>query len=579
MKKSINLFKTLLFVLVTFFVFSAIAACGNKKSKTDGNNPTDNSTITVEMTNSYKTNRANFKSVTGIELPELEKLEVDEYPYSAGDTNYCFDIIGGDNLNYSTYQTFENFFKEKLGNCDEGYPSGDELNGRDAQWTKDGRWYQTYWDKTNKAIYINTTVKESNNSNMTDSYRQGREQFHSIVGIWLPELENIELLPSSDFSTTYQTACFDFKGDKALFDSVLVELKKVITENPLFEDTNGTYWEYIIQVNGKDRKINVDISYDPENPAGTAIYINGIVRNYYSVTLTAETGGSVTLKMGSHLYDNNVASITAGDNLILTAIPDASHSFVGWYIGTELLSTNNPYTYIAEKKDITIQAIFEDETSNMEDDYKAFRNTFNQLVGVLLPTLEGVNTDHEYSEIDNENHVRDEVGGELLFTSSTLAIESYSEIKTLLISVMGNPEESFDNEYMLMDQWSIPYYETTIPYRVEAMMTTQPEGTTINLMWRKQPIVIINVSSDGPGVATGVYINSDYEEVPYTKYFEIVDAFHGTLVATPNTGMEFVGWYVNDELVSTDARYLFSYNNVTFTYKCYFSKCNIIITK
>ena len=114
------------------------------------------------MSNSYATAREQFKHVTGIEVPAIANLEADtEYFqfYKETDTEYCFDIISGSALNFQTYMVFENFFKEKLGNCVEGYPDGDETNGRDAEWIKEGRWYQTYWDATNKAIYINTTLR------------------------------------------------------------------------------------------------------------------------------------------------------------------------------------------------------------------------------------------------------------------------------------------------------------------------------------------------------------------------------------------------------------------------------------
>ena len=120
------------------------------------------SQATINMSDSYATAREQFKHVTGIEVPAIANLEADtEYFqfYKETDTEYCFDIISGSALNFQTYMVFENFFKEKLGNCVEGYPDGDETNGRDAEWIKEGRWYQTYWDATNKAIYINTTLR------------------------------------------------------------------------------------------------------------------------------------------------------------------------------------------------------------------------------------------------------------------------------------------------------------------------------------------------------------------------------------------------------------------------------------
>ena len=129
---------------------------------TSSSSSSSSSQATINMSDSYATAREQFKHVTGIEVPAIANLEADiEYFqfYKETDTEYCFDIISGSALNFQTYMVFENFFKEKLGNCVEGYPDGDETNGRDAEWIKEGRWYQTYWDATNKAIYINTTLR------------------------------------------------------------------------------------------------------------------------------------------------------------------------------------------------------------------------------------------------------------------------------------------------------------------------------------------------------------------------------------------------------------------------------------
>ena len=150
-------------VLLGFGLF----ACGNNEksgapegSKEAGTSQeVGTSEESVNMTASYEKARGEFKSLTGIELPAVADLEVDEYPYTEGvTTDYCFDITGGSALNFTTYMVFEDFFKEELGDCSENYPSGNEEEGRDAQWMKEGRWYQTYWDATNHAIYINTYI-------------------------------------------------------------------------------------------------------------------------------------------------------------------------------------------------------------------------------------------------------------------------------------------------------------------------------------------------------------------------------------------------------------------------------------
>ena len=160
--------KTKLFILCIALLLG-LASCNsnnNSGEKQSSDSQTEESTVestsseSVQMTASYEKARNEFKQVTGLELPALENLEVEEYPFNAEATDYCFDITGGSALNYATYQVFEDFFMTALGNCDEGYPDGDEATGRDAEWTtSSNRLYQTYWDATNKAIYINTFVK------------------------------------------------------------------------------------------------------------------------------------------------------------------------------------------------------------------------------------------------------------------------------------------------------------------------------------------------------------------------------------------------------------------------------------
>ena len=113
-----------------------------------------------EMTKSYADARAEFRKVTGIELPAIDNLEVDrEFPYKEGDKDYCFDIIGGSALTYQTYLQLETFLNGAVGNPDEGYPAGDEATGRGSRWTTATRWYSLDWYKLDNGsfmIFLNT---------------------------------------------------------------------------------------------------------------------------------------------------------------------------------------------------------------------------------------------------------------------------------------------------------------------------------------------------------------------------------------------------------------------------------------
>ena len=147
---------TLLTMGMSLLFTVGLTACGSTPSEETSK---EDEEPKVNMTASYQKGREEFKKVTGVELPALENLEAENYPYQEGTTDYCFDITGGTALNYQTYQIFENFFLEKVGQCTTDYPFGDEENGRDAQWVdENSRWYQTFWDATNKGIYINTRI-------------------------------------------------------------------------------------------------------------------------------------------------------------------------------------------------------------------------------------------------------------------------------------------------------------------------------------------------------------------------------------------------------------------------------------
>ena len=160
-------------------------------AETDPETPPESETgASINVTVSYRRESGNFRTVTGILLPDLPDLEAEEFPYEDGASDYCFDITGGTNLTFETYTVLETFFGTALGECDEGFPSGDEPNGRDAQWTQDdGRWVQVMWDAQNRAIYINTRLIPPE---MDFSYLAAREQFKEVTDLQLPVVYRLE---------------------------------------------------------------------------------------------------------------------------------------------------------------------------------------------------------------------------------------------------------------------------------------------------------------------------------------------------------------------------------------------------
>lgn len=145
--------KRTLFIGVAALLMSLPLVGCNQPSSGGSSSPTGN------MTESYRKGRELYKQITGVDLPVLDNLEVDEEGlshFNAQSNDICFDIIGGSALNYQTYKVFEDFFKGLFGNCDDGYPSGNEQEGQDDQWTTpEYSWFQAYWDASNTAIYLN----------------------------------------------------------------------------------------------------------------------------------------------------------------------------------------------------------------------------------------------------------------------------------------------------------------------------------------------------------------------------------------------------------------------------------------
>ena len=566
--------KTNKLLTLSLTLLLSLVSCGNKKpSNTSESSSGDSSTEEVLMSESYQKAREEFKIVTGLELPALANLEVDEFPYREGATDYCFDIIGGSALNYQTYQLFESFFIKEIGDCDNGFPDGNEANGRDAQWTtSNNRWYQTFWDAHNTAIYINTMMKEQP-VNMTDSYKEGRQAIYDLTGIWIPQLENIDLLPSSDINPQNGVVCFDFISNKDVFTSFYSYIRDAAHQKSNFtsngeeynEDEDGGFWIYIESNNGKYKRINIDITFDSQN---TAIYLNVVVKDLHIFTLSSTSGGSVSIKMGNTVYTSNTVKAAFGDNLVLSATPDNGHDLEGWYINNSLLSTSNPFTYEMENKNITIQAKFVEMTSNMTPSYKEVRRQLYEISGIVLPELEDVTTSNEYFYKDTPQRIRDEAQCQFIFSSTEGIRKSYQDIKNAVISISSNPTSSKTDESGIDDEWSIPLFDANIPYRIDAMMHYQEGDSSIYFMWRKQPIVTINVKTEGPGKAYFIYseiVDGTIIEHQATKYWVLVDACFGGLKASPDLGKQFLGWYVDDKLISEDKIHGFNYQNVNFT--------------
>ena len=554
MKKTFK--KMMVLLLIVAFAF-CLFACNKDEQK-----PEESNDSTVAMTESYERGRAEFKAVTGIELPALADITVEEFPYEEGATSYELDITAG--VTRDTFDVIVAFLNTALASWTKEGPTTDG-EYTNIWWRSNDGSIGITWDDHNTAVYVHAIMSSSgpqpsedptdSDVNMTASYKEGRKSFYQISGLLLPALENVELSDESVFDAQKKEAQFVVANNN-VFASMVQAVKTALADEPLSDNNKHweqegfmAFWEWDYEADGRMHKVTIQL----ENNTYTGkVTVGYWFRDYYTITLTATAGGSAELDISGRAQSGNTAHVcyNTSSDLIATAPP--GYRFVGFYEGEALLSAENPYEGYMIVKDVTIEARFEEIPSSMTEGYKTARNNLYAMSGIVLPALDGVTTDHETYDFDNEDHVRDEFNCDFTFASAEAAAQAFADFSAAIALVDGNAEESGETDAI----WSKLYEDAVIPYRDDVMMFAG--GTSVFLMWRKQPIAFYNVTVEGEGgTADIVYVGANYEDVRVQRHWEIVDAFGGRIVATPAQGYEFDGWYVNGQLVSEDADYRF----------------------
>ncbi|MBO4217033.1 MAG: hypothetical protein J5940_03725, partial [Clostridia bacterium] len=399
---------------------------------------------------------------------------------------------------------------------------------------------------------------------MTESYKSGIDSFYQISGIRLPELDDTELSEESTFDAQKKSAVFVIDSDAGAFAAIVEAVKAELADEPLSDNDNHwedeghfAFWEWDYEDGGRMHKVTIQLE---NNTMTGKITVGYWFRDYCTITLTAGTGGSAVLKIGGNGQNGNTAHVCSNTASDLYAEAASGYEFDGFYEGDNRIGTDNPLNYMIVK-DVTIEARFREAETNMDEGYKAAKDALYAMSGIVLPALENAAAANEYIVPDEQEGIRDEFQCEFIFETADEASLAYADFKSAITAVDGDPEESME----MMDLWSVLYPDNAVPYRDDVMMNIN--GTSIFLMWRKQPIVFYSVSTEGNGSAYIPYIGPGYVEHHVDSYWETADAFHGNVVAVPGEGEEFLGWYVDGEQVSASASYYFNYDkdDVDFT--------------
>ncbi len=358
--------RTVSILLAILLCAVLIVSCDSDKA--GGNTP--QSGPSAKMTESYRIGRDNFHFVTGIWLPELEGVELlgsSDFSTSFGTfAEALFDILGDKTL----YDSIAVYLEGVLGN-----PTDKDDYGQawDLERTVDNKDYEGSVfmmfdnnDPDHTAIYINCVL------GMKQNYKTYRTLLHETTGIWLPESQNAQILETSEIplSNTRKKFCIDLAYDATLFSSIVSALKTALPRDPLMDTTDIALWEYLLDKDGSDHespseesantasKINWQVEKTTDEKSNPIISFLFLQRNYYTVSLAAQIGGSVQMRAAGNIVEGNSFRGTDDWNLELTATPEEGYVFTGWYRGEKKIANSSTYNY-SPKGDETITAHFE----------------------------------------------------------------------------------------------------------------------------------------------------------------------------------------------------------------------------
>ena len=330
----------------------------------------------------------------------------------------------------------------------------------------------------------------------------------------------------------------------------------------------------------------------------------------YSITTSIDNveSGSVTP------YDNEY--FAAGETVNLTITLNDYYSFIGWFVGDECISTNESFTYTITKNDVSI--IAKTALYSLQINQR-LNNGFDEAYLVKFESNGGTTYDSEYSNnlvfkypekegfafagwYKNSNFDGDPFD----FENDEITEETTLYAKWIETTKFIVPSQRVET-YLNAQGESTDYYlyaaKSTTRVHLESYCSGY-RNRYILYVYDENLNEVLHTQTDGEIVYLHTYFDVNIGEIYYIKiyleyeywgyghaghiqfliyertdmptrgydyagttkynneYFKAGDTLE--LTANPKNGTTFIGWYVNDELASTDEKYTFTmpYENV-----------------
>lgn len=300
------------------------------------------------------------------------------------------------------------------------------------------------------------------------------------------------------------------------------------------------------------------------------------LNNYPSLSLRSEDEA-----MGSV---SGPSLMVAGEQVTIEATPKQGYKFVGWYSGEDLVSQSAAYTFTCGNEDLSYAARFTYESYNLlvrsEDAEKGSVSSSSGAYAYLTPITLSARAEEGYT-------FKGWYAGNALVSSSN----PYSF--TMPYGDLSYTAKFATNSYALNLNNANPDLGKisgagTFPYKNSVTLSATPNVGVSFLGWYDKSGTLISSSKE-------YTFKMPHEDLEYTAKFawtpyevalSVNDSSMGSvsgggsylyqqevsLAATPKEHHSFAGWYLSDELVSTNNPFVFLLPNKSLRYEAKFVK-------
>ena len=313
-----------------------------------------------------------------------------------------------------------------------------------------------------------------------------------------------------------------------------------------------------------DECVSTDMTYTFSMPAKSVVYT--AKWTYYSVT----TGQNIS-EAGNITYKND-EPVAVGDNVTISATSNYGYIWLGWYDGDELISTDMTYTFDMPAKSVVYTAkwtYYSVTTEQNKDSAGSITHKDDEPIKVGDSVTITASTNDGYTWLGWYN-------GETLLTTelsyvfvmpenNVVYTAKWIECPITLEKNIESAGEVTGNEKTVLGQ------ETTIT-------AITNDGYTFIGWYNNNDLVTDNLTYTFTVSENVVTYTSKWIECPVTLNKNIAEAgdvsgvektiinTDTTISATTQEGYTWLGWYIGDELISTQEEYTFKLTEVPVTY-------------